>query len=252
MGRDGLSGAGRPAAHESPLTRFPLHAHDLSRSFTGGLLRTPGAASRLEGWSVTGKKQSVIGHPGGWGPRLDQRLQGEPTAPTTTLCILTLPPPPASELRGRAWGPEVHSSDAQKTRRCAGRQRTHCRMDGGTRPGPGPSLLDRQTAGERGRRQRRIKGSRTRLNTGETRPWGWRRCPGQRAQGPRTRRVQRVGLEDLDQHVAGEAAPPEPAPSKAHLSSSCTSFLLFPLPGTTRDQSVIFVMCYFSFLSHLL
>ena len=59
-------------------------------------------------------------------------------------------------------------------------------------------------------------------------------------------------MEDLDQHVAGEAAGSEPAPSKAHRSSRYTSFLLFPLPGTTRDQSVIFVVCYFSFLSYLL
>lgn len=77
------SGSRRPAAHENPMTRFPPHAHDLSRNFTDGLRRTLGAASRLESRSVTGKEQCVIQRPWWrappagqeWGQWLGQRLE---------------------------------------------------------------------------------------------------------------------------------------------------------------------------------
>lgn len=57
---------------------------------------------------------------GASGTGLGQRLQGEPTAPTTTFCILTLPPSPEPhqsppspgiELPSQAW--EVLTSTSQ-------------------------------------------------------------------------------------------------------------------------------------------
>lgn len=144
----------------------------------GGAERHPPSLADGDSGPVRGSRESPQPRPP---PSASSRCRPQPPAPG--------PPPPGIELPGRAWGPEVHS-DAQNT---AVRWAAEDAQSRGRRETPRSwAETAGQTSGRgEGRRRRRIKGSGTRLNAGETQPWGWGRCPGQRAQGPRTRRVDR-------------------------------------------------------------